>query len=163
MDPVSISLLFKDIIQVLSNPLININEVGDTIRFMENDLFSLYGQEKDIVNSIEYFKNMLTEIIVYDERYINDSPNDAEQLQDIVLITDKYLCIRNDNSDILKSKYVIVGCIMKTMMHLLWQRVYELYNETPMTFNTIYDASNLFNTTVGDVIIKLKKCEIVKI
>jgi len=167
MDPMSISLLFKDIIQVLSNPLIAANEVNDTICFMENQLISLYEQEIDIVNGIKYFKNMLDEINIYDNRYVNnltsDAVGDSEKLQDIVLIADKYLCIRDDNTNILKSKYIIVECIMKTMMHLLWQRVYELYNESSMTLNTVYHASELFNNTVGDVIIKLKKCEIIKI
>jgi len=164
MNASTISLLLKDIIVVLSNPLIDINEVESTVRFMERELVSLYEAEKDIVDGIKYINSMLNEIMVYDARYSdNNYEDDKDRLHDIVLIADKYLCITDDNKHILESKFVIIECIIKTMMHLLWQRLYLIFNDEQMSLDTVYNASKLFSEKVGDVITKLKKCEIVKI
>jgi len=71
MDVSSINILFKDVIISLMDPLIDILEVEQTIHFLETDLKPLYMAEIDIIQGIEYVKNILKELIVFDKRYKN--------------------------------------------------------------------------------------------
>jgi hypothetical protein len=171
MDHSALNLLEKEIVSTLSYPLINIDEVNETIQFIETELISLYFNEKNIVDGFKYFKNILEELKVYDNRYtvkdteINDKEIDKkkDQLQDIVLIADKYLCITDNNINILKSNFIIMKCLVKTIIHLLWQRLYILEYKKSLTLDTLEKASILYKNMVGDIIIGLKKCEIVNI
>ena len=162
MDHLAVNLLLKEIALTLSNPLIDIDEVDETIEFIENELISLYSNEKDMVDGITYFKTILKELKVYDSRYIMEN-EEKDQLHDIVLIAYKYLCITDNNINILKSNFIIINCLVKTIIHLLWQRLYKLEYKTSLTLNTLSEASLLYKNMVGDIITTLKKCEIVYI
>ena len=164
MDSFAVNLLLKDILSVLSNPLINIDEVKDTFQFIEKELFPLYQNEKNIVDALSYYNSMLNELFIFDERYNNNKVSVLEeQIQDLTLISDKYLCITDINKDFLQSKFVIVEYITKTMIHLVWRRLYENYYEIPLTLDNIVKASELYKELIGDIISKLKKCDIINI
>jgi hypothetical protein len=164
MDIGSINLILKDIIMSLSHPLIPINEVFEILTFVNKDFITIFKDDKKTIEGINYCYNILSEICVYDERYKNFK-NDLydERLHDIVLIVDNNLCINDLNKDYLQGDSTIVKCLIKTVIHLLWQRLYEIFNNSPLTENDLEEASELYKSTVGDIISTVKKCDMVNI
>lgn len=164
MDFGSINLILKDIIMSLSHPLIPINEVFEILTFVNKDFITIFKDDIKTIEGINYCYNILSEICVYDERYKN-SINDLydEKLHDIVLIVDNHLCINDLNKDYLLGDSSIVKCLIKTAIHLLWQRLYEIFNNSPLTEDNLEEASELYKSTVGDIISTVKKCDMVNI
>jgi len=164
MDIASIHLILKDIIMSLSHPLISINEVFDILNFVNKDFILIFKDDEKTINGINYCYNILHEIAIYDERYKN-LMNDLydERLHDIVLIVDNHLCITDTNKKYLQSESSLVKCLIKTVIHLLWQRLYEIFNNEPLTEEHLEEASELYRSTVGDIISTTKKCDIIDI
>jgi hypothetical protein len=165
MDVSSINILFKDVIISLMNPLIDILEVEQTIHFLETDLKPLYMAEIDIIQGIEYVKNILKELIVFDKRYKNleNDTHKADNLYDIVLIIDNHLCVKEDNKKYLNSRFTIIEYLIKTIIHLIWQRLYEIYENKPLNIGCLEKASKLYESVIVEFIGSMKKGNIVKI
>ena len=140
--------VFKDILRELSNPTMSSDHLLTIFNFLENDVKELYSNVQVIIDGITYFKNMVDEIIKSDKS--------NEQLYNIVIIVEKYLCVNDNNRDFLKSGYTILQYLAKATFYQIIQRVFKINTDKDMNITDLDNAINIFKSCVGDIITKLK-------
>lgn len=139
-----INLIFKQLIEELSAPLLTLENFNHTINFINNDLKPLYESIDDIKQSIHYFCNMANEI--------NANESSEEKIFGLTLIVNKYLCVNDNNKIYIESKYAIVQYIIQACFNQILQQLFRTIHKKNMDTNDIDDALNLFKNTFGDII-----------
>lgn len=150
-DPNSVNIIFMSLLGELSNPLLSIEEFEQTFNFIKNQLRPLYENNEDVIKSINYFDDMVKEII---SNELNE-----DMAYGVTLIANKYLYVDENSKCNLESKYVVVQHIMQACFNQLLQQLFRYVNKKPMDENDIDNSIELFKLTVGDIISKTKKAE----
>jgi hypothetical protein len=178
MDSSSISVIFKQILSNLNDPLLTSDNLQTIFHFIINDLKDLYEENDTVKSGIQYFNNMLNEIVsldsvennynlVVDEDtnkvVIDDSIEnlDNQKLYNLVLIVDKYLCLTENNKNYIESEYIIIQHLMKSCFHQLLQKMYIIIKHTDMTIDNYDDAINVFKDSIGDIIVRAKNLKMI--
>ena len=144
LNPNDVNLIFKQLTEELSAPLLTLENFNHTINFINNDLRPLYEFNDDIRQSIHYFCDMANEI--------NTNETSEEKIFGLTLIVDKYLCVKNNNKIYIESKYAIVQYIIQACFNQILQQLFRTIHKKNMDTNDIEDALNLFKDTFGDII-----------
>ena len=147
-DPSSVNLIFKEIIEELSTPLLTFENFSHTFNFIKNDLKLLYESNDDIKNAIGYFDNMIQEL--------NANESASDKIYGLTLIVDKYLCVTTTNKDFIESSYAIVQYIMQACFNQILQQLFRVIHKKNMEFDDIENALNLFKDTFKDIISSAK-------
>lgn len=143
-DPNSVNLIFKQIIEELSAPLLTSENFNHTFDFIKRDLKSLYETNIDFQNAIEYFNKMVEEL--------NTNINASDKLHGLTLIVDNYLCVTAENKQYIESNYAIIQYIMQACFNQILQQLFKIVNKRDMDLNDFDYALNLFKDTFSDAI-----------
>jgi hypothetical protein len=143
-----VNVIFKEIIQELSNPIIEYDDLNNVFKFISNDLKPLYENNNDISMAIKYFNDMMIEL--------NANETSREKLYELTLIVDKYLCVTPENKNYIESKYAIIQYMMQACFNQILQQLFKINNKKNMDINDIDDAINLFKNTFSDIMEKAK-------
>lgn len=147
--------VYRQTIMDLENPLLESNKLNDIFNTYQCDI--KYVIEPSISNMINYFKNAFDNILLFDV-----AKDDENKLIILVNVVDKYLYIMNENIQYLQSDHILTNAFIKAIIHQIWQRIYMMFKYKKMTFNDINEAIVLYNENICDILLELKKCDIIK-
>jgi len=145
-DPHNVNIMFKQLIEELSIPLLSSENFNYTFNFIKNELKPLYENNNDVKSSIEYLNEFIQEL-----NKNNDETND-NKLNGLTLIVDKYLCVTPENKNHIESNYAIIQYIMQACFNQILQQLFCIINKRNMDSNDIDNALNLFKDIFKDAI-----------
>ena len=148
LNPNDVNLIFKQLTEELSAPLLTLENFNHTINFIKCDLKPLYEFNDDVKNSIQFCSDMANEI--------NANETSQEKLFGLTLIVDKYFCVNENNKIHLESKYAIVQYIIQACFNQILQQLFRIIHKRNMDTNDIEDALNLFKDTFSDIFKNVK-------
>lgn len=147
-------MLYKQSLIDLHDPLLTSDKLLNIFDIYQHKLQYILQNEHNLTDAITYFKLAFDEILEFDNK------NEMEdKLFILVKVADKYLSITDKNVLYLQSTYTIIQAFLKAIIHQIWQRLFFMFKNKPLTYEDINEVVELFADKIGSIIINAKNYE----